>query len=52
MVFGEFSTMVDSMDMDETKLGRWVGVKMVGKEGHTTRMIASYQPVQSAKKSL
>ena len=52
MVFDELPTMVDSMDVKKTKLGRWVWVKMLGKEEHTTRVITAYQPDRAIKKSL
>ena len=52
MVFDELKTMVDSMYVEKTKLRRWVWVKMVSKEGHTTRVIPAYQPVQASKKTL
>ena len=50
MVFDKFSTMVDSMDVDETNLGRWIWVELVGKEGHTTMLITAYQKVRAGKK--
>ena len=52
MVFYELVTMVDIMDVDERKLGFWVWFKMLGKEGHPTRVITAYQPVRAGKKSL
>ena len=45
MVFDELATIVDSMDVDKTKLGQWVWIKMVGKEGHTMRLITDYHLV-------
>ena len=44
--------MVDIMDVDKKKLGLWVSFKIVGKEGHTTRVITAYQPFREVKKSL
>ena len=41
--------MVDSMEVDKTNIGCWVWVKMVGKEGHTTRVVTAYHPVQAGK---
>ena len=52
MVFDEFSTMVDSMYVDITKLVIWVWMKLVGKEGHTTRVITAYHPVREGTNSL
>ena len=49
MVFDQLSMMVDSMDVHETKLGLWSWVKLVGKEGHTTRVITAYQPFRAGK---
>ena len=44
--------MLDGMDVDKTKLGSWVWVKIVGREGHTTRVITAYQLVRAGKRSL
>ena len=52
MVFNEMETMVYSMDVDKTNLGRWVWVKLVGKGGHTTRVITAYQLVRAGKNRL
>ena len=41
--------MVDSMEVDKTNIGRWVWVKMVGKEGHTTRVVMAYHTVRAGK---
>ena len=49
MVFDELATMVDSMDMNESNIELWVWVKLVGKEGHTTRLIMAYQLVRAGK---
>ena len=42
MVFDEVATMVDIMDVGKRNLGLLVWDKLVGKEGHTTRMIMAY----------
>ena len=52
MVFDELANIVDSMDVDGKKLGRRICVKMLSREGHTTREIPAYQPIRSGKKSL
>ena len=32
---------------DSTGLGRWVWIRIQGKEGHTTRLVSAYRPCQS-----
>ena len=51
MMFDELATMVDSIDVDK-KIGRWVCVKLVVKDGHTNRVIAVYHPIRVGKNSV
>ena len=52
MVFDEATTLIQSMGVDDTKLGRWVWARFAGKDGHVTRVVVAYQPVRTGKKSL
>ena len=51
MVFDELENIVDSTDVVKMKLGLWVWVKLLNKEGHTTRVVTDYQMVRAGKKS-
>ena len=52
LVFDFLTSVVGDMGIDPTGLGRWCWTTFVGKDNHTTRLVAAYQPVRSSKRQL
>jgi hypothetical protein len=43
----ELSSRIIEYGRDPTNLGRWVWIRLQGKEGHTTRLVTAYRPCES-----
>jgi hypothetical protein len=43
----ELSSRIIESGRDATNLGRWVWIRLQGKEGHTVRLVTAYRPCES-----
>ena len=52
LAFGAIASRMMEKGTDETGLGRWTWMRFTGREGHSTRIVAAYQPCRTSRHRL